>query len=80
MELLLPVPDQRGRRPGCGPGRNVAEGPVKRSLAPKPERGFREACADLDASKRLIVYPSEECVSVGTAHKEQIFLLRQHSL
>lgn len=38
---------------------------IKRSLAPKPERGFREACADLGARKRLIVYPGEERFSVG---------------
>jgi len=38
---------------------------IKRNLAPKPERGFREACADLGARKRLIVYPGEERFSVG---------------
>lgn len=38
---------------------------IKRSLAPKAERGFREACADLGATKRLIVYPGEERFSVG---------------
>ena len=38
---------------------------IKRNLAPKPERGFREACADLGATKRLIVYPGEERFSVG---------------
>ena len=38
---------------------------IKRSLAPKPERGFHQACADLGAGKRLIVYPGEERFSVG---------------
>jgi predicted AAA+ superfamily ATPase len=38
---------------------------IKRNLAPKPERGFHEACADLGAGKRLIVYPGEERFSVG---------------
>ncbi len=38
---------------------------IKRNLAPKLERGFREACADLGAGKRLIVYPGEERFSVG---------------
>jgi len=38
---------------------------IKRNLAPKPERGFREACADLGAAKRLIVYPGEERFTVG---------------
>jgi len=38
---------------------------IKRNLAPKPERGFREACADLGAGKQLIVYPGEERFSLG---------------
>ena len=38
---------------------------VKRSLAPRLERGFREACADLDAKRRLAVYPGEERFALG---------------
>ncbi len=38
---------------------------IKRSLAPKLERGFREACADLDAKRRLVVYPGEERFALG---------------
>jgi predicted AAA+ superfamily ATPase len=33
---------------------------VKRSLAPRPERGFHAACADLQPARRLVVYPGEE--------------------
>ncbi len=33
---------------------------VKRSSAPKTERGFHSACADLDPVKRFIVYPGTE--------------------
>ena len=38
---------------------------VKRSLAPKPERGFHQACADLGAQRRFIVYPGEERFAAG---------------
>jgi predicted AAA+ superfamily ATPase len=38
---------------------------VKRNLAPKPERGFHHACADLLAQRRFIVYPGEERFSAG---------------
>ena len=33
---------------------------VKRSSAPKIERGFHSACADLDPSRRFVVYPGTE--------------------
>ena len=33
---------------------------VKRSSAPKAERGFHSACADLDPAKRFLVYPGVE--------------------
>jgi hypothetical protein len=32
---------------------------VKRSLAPRPERGFHSACADLKPTRQLVVYPGE---------------------
>jgi len=38
---------------------------VKRSLAPRPERGFHQACADLGAQRRFIVYPGEERFAAG---------------
>ena len=33
---------------------------IKRSLAPKLERGFHEACADLQPAKKFVVYPGAE--------------------
>jgi predicted AAA+ superfamily ATPase len=33
---------------------------VKRSLAPKAERGFHEACWDLSPARRFVVYPGGE--------------------
>ena len=33
---------------------------VKRSSAPKLERGFHTSCADLDPKKRFVVYPGTE--------------------
>lgn len=38
---------------------------IKRSSAPRPSRGFHQACADLGARRRLIVYPREERFSAG---------------
>lgn len=32
---------------------------VKRSLAPRPERGFHSACADLNPVRKLVVYPGD---------------------
>jgi predicted AAA+ superfamily ATPase len=37
---------------------------IKRSSAPKVERGFHTACADLKPSKRFVVYPGEERFSL----------------
>lgn len=39
---------------------------VKRSLAPKPGRGFHQACADLRVENSLIVYPGEERFPLGS--------------
>jgi uncharacterized protein len=33
---------------------------IKRSLAPKPRRGFHHACEDLEPARRFIVYPGQE--------------------
>jgi predicted AAA+ superfamily ATPase len=38
---------------------------IKRSLTPKPERGFHVACADVMPERRFIVYPGSESFSVG---------------
>lgn len=37
---------------------------IKRSSAPKVERGFHNACADLKPNKRFVVYPGEERFSL----------------
>jgi predicted AAA+ superfamily ATPase len=39
------------------PGGHLWAIEIKRSSAPKPERGFHNACADLKPKKRFIVYP-----------------------
>jgi hypothetical protein len=33
---------------------------VKRSLAPRPDKGFHHACTDLSPARRFIVYPGDE--------------------
>jgi predicted AAA+ superfamily ATPase len=38
---------------------------IKRSLAPKPEKGFHIACDDLQPSARFVVYPGEERFPLG---------------
>ena len=49
IDLLLAWPD----------GRNWAI-EVKRSLTPKLERGFHQACEDVQPAKRFVVYPGQE--------------------
>lgn len=38
---------------------------VKRSLDPRPRRGFHEACEDLAPTHRFVVYPGQESFPVG---------------
>lgn len=38
---------------------------IKRSLTPRPERGFYAACADLDPACRFVVYPGDETYPIG---------------
>ena len=42
------------------PGESLWAIEIKRSSAPKAERGFHAACADLDPGKRFVVYPGTE--------------------
>ena len=49
VDLVLTLP---------GGGRWAIE--VKRSLAPKVERGFHHACEDLQPERRIVVYPGVE--------------------
>lgn len=38
---------------------------VKRSAAPRPERGFHSACLDLDPARRFVVYPGHERYAIA---------------
>jgi len=38
---------------------------IKRSLTPKVERGFHEACADLNPTRKIVVYPGNERYPLG---------------
>ncbi|MDP4014351.1 MAG: ATP-binding protein [Candidatus Nanopelagicales bacterium] len=38
---------------------------IKRSLSPRPEKGFHSACADLDPSRRFVIYPGDDTFPVG---------------
>jgi predicted AAA+ superfamily ATPase len=51
------------------PNRRLWAIEIKRSSAPKIERGFHMACADLEPEKRFVVYPGEERFSL--AHETQ---------
>jgi len=42
------------------PGGDIWAIEIKRSLAPKVERGFHHACADLGPARRILVYPGTE--------------------
>ncbi|MHB9149326.1 MAG: hypothetical protein ACYC33_04455 [Thermoleophilia bacterium] len=37
----------------------------KRSLTPRPERGFHSGCADLRPERRFVVYPGQEAYPVA---------------
>ena len=54
IDLLLAWPD----------GRKWAV-EIKRSLAPRPERGFHAACADLEPERRFVVYPGTETYPIS---------------
>lgn len=49
------------------PGQGLWAFEIKRSLAPKVERGFHQACADLDPARRILVYPGQESYPIGEA-------------
>ncbi len=38
---------------------------IKRSLAPKVERGFHHACLELNPGRRIVVYPGDEPYPLG---------------
>lgn len=47
------------------PGGRLWAVEIKRSLAPRPEKGFYSACADLSPERRFMVYPGEESFPLG---------------
>jgi hypothetical protein len=60
------------------PGRKPWAIEIKRSLAPKPARGFHHACADVKPEARFVVYPgdesfplSSEVTAIGTVELAQ---------
>jgi predicted AAA+ superfamily ATPase len=54
IDLLLTVP-----------GQGLWAFEIKRSLAPKVERGFHHACADLNPTRRILVYPGRDSYPIG---------------
>jgi hypothetical protein len=38
---------------------------IKRSLTPRPDRGFHSACTDLRPERRYVVYPGDEAYVLG---------------
>lgn len=47
------------------PGGELWAVEIKRSLAPKLERGFHVACADLKPSRKLVIYPGADSFPMG---------------
>ena len=39
---------------------------IKRSLSPRPERGFHAACTDINPARRFVVYPGDDTYSAGS--------------
>jgi predicted AAA+ superfamily ATPase len=54
IDLLLTLPGQR-----------LWAVEIKRSLSPKPEKGFLAACDELRPDRRLVVYPGAERFGLG---------------
>jgi hypothetical protein len=48
------------------PGRKSWAIEIKRSLNPKPAKGFHSACADVKPQARFVVYPGEERFAIST--------------
>jgi predicted AAA+ superfamily ATPase len=47
------------------PGGDLWAIEIKRSLSPKVERGFHAACADLNPTRKMVVYPGQESYPMG---------------
>lgn len=52
------------------PGGDIWAIEIKRSLAPKVERGFHHACADLGPARRILVYPGSETWPLAPARPD----------
>ena len=48
------------------PGRRPWAIEIKRSLSPKPSRGFHHACLDVNPEARFVIYPGEETFAIST--------------
>ncbi len=48
------------------PGNRLWAIEIKRSLAPRPEKGFHIACRDLSPERKFVVYPGEENFPVAS--------------
>lgn len=49
----------------CFPDGRLWAVEIKRSLSPRPERGFHSACTDLDPERRFVVYPGDDTYPSG---------------
>ena len=48
------------------PGRRPWAIEIKRSLSPKPSRGFHHACLDVNPEARFVIYPGGETFAIST--------------
>ena len=57
------------------PGNGLWAIEVKRSSAPKVEKGFHQACTDLKPTRRILIYPGQESYPIG--HGVEVMSLDQ---
>ena len=48
------------------PGGDLWAIEIKRSLTPKLERGFHEACTDLKPARKILIYPGPDSYPMGS--------------
>ena len=49
----------------CGPRLGQGSVEIKRTLKPRPKRGFHAGCADLKPKRSFVVYPGTERYRLG---------------